>query len=97
MKVRLWLTSIFNVLDLTITMILVNIYGIGIELNPFGRFLFNNNLLLFFYKFVIVSLCLLILWKYHKYTISKLGAWLVFMVYTILIIYQLMGLILLFT
>ena len=55
MKVRLLLTSVFNVFDLIITMVLVDIYGIGIELNPVGRLLLNNNLILFLYKLGIVG------------------------------------------
>lgn len=42
MTLRLISTSVFSTFDLIMTMILVSMFGIGIELNPIGVALFSN-------------------------------------------------------
>lgn len=95
MTLRLISTSIFSTFDLIMTIFLVSLFGIGIELNPIGVALFSNITVLFFVKIGAVNLLLYILYKYRHYSISKFGSWIVFIVYSGLTIYHLVGITLL--
>jgi hypothetical protein len=91
MTLRLSLTSLFNIIDLIITVALVSMFGIGIELNPIGVALFSNSVVLFLYKFVVVSICLFILYLFRKKRVAIIGSWVVFIVYGILTLYHVLG------
>lgn len=95
MNIRLSLASLFNTFDLIMTMILVSLFGLGIELNPIGVALFSNTAVLFLVKIGVVNLLLYVLYKYRHYPISKFGSWIVFIVYSGLTIYHLVGITLL--
>lgn len=96
MNIRLLTTSVFNTFDLVMTMILVSMFGIGIELNPIGVALFSNITVLFIVKIGVVNLLLYVLYKYRHYPISKLGSWIVYIVYGCLTLYHLVGMVLIF-
>ena len=81
MKQRLISTSVFNTFDLVMTMVLVSMFGLGIELNPIGVALFSNNILLFLVKLGLVNLMLIVLYKYKDYLVARLGSWIVFITY----------------
>lgn len=44
MKYRLIITYLLNLFDLAMTSLWVDLYGISIEANPIGRWLFTNNM-----------------------------------------------------
>lgn len=56
---------LLNIFDLICTTYLVCKYGLDIEGNPVGRFLYSNPQLLIYVKVLLVGFCLLIL-KRHK-------------------------------
>nr|DAG04020.1 MAG TPA: hypothetical protein [Myoviridae sp. ctbEa13] len=56
---------LLNIFDLLCTTYLVSKYGIEIEQNPIGRFLYSHPRLLIYVKVLFVGFCLLIL-KRHK-------------------------------
>jgi hypothetical protein len=96
MTLRLSLTSLFNVIDLIITVALVSMFGIGIELNPLGVALFSSEYLLLLYKVVIVNICLIILYKFRELKVARVGSWVVFIVYGFLTLYHVVGITVLF-
>ena len=91
MKQRLISTSVFNTFDLVMTMILVSLFGIGIELNPIGVALFSNNIVLFLIKIGLVNLMLIVLYRLRHYKIARVGSWIVFITYGCLTLYHLVG------
>ena len=91
MKPRLISTSVFNTFDLIMTMILVSLFGLGVELNPIGVALFSNNILLFLVKLGLVNLLLVVLYRLRHYKIARVGSWIVFIVYGCLTLYHLVG------
>lgn len=91
MTLRLISTSVFNTFDLVMTMILVSLFGIGIELNPIGVALFSNNVVLFLVKLGVVNVLLIVLYRLRHYKIARVGSWLVFIVYGCLTLYHVVG------
>ena len=96
MKPRLISTSLFNTFDLVMTMILVSLFGLGIEANPIGGALFSNNILLFLVTIVVVNLMLIVLYRLRHYKIARVGSWIVFVVYGGLTLYHVVGMVFLF-
>ncbi len=96
MTVRLISTSVFNTFDLAMTMILVSLFGLGIEANPIGVALFSNNILLFLVKIGLVNVLLFSLYKLKDYKIARLGSWIVFITYGCLTLYHVVGMVFLF-
>ena len=43
MKIRLIITYLLNLFDLAMTSLWVHLYGISIEANPIGQWMFNHN------------------------------------------------------
>ena len=95
MKLSLILTSLFNTLDLIFTLFLVSLFGLSIEVNPIGRVTLSNPILLFIIKIVVVNLFLLLLYKFKDYKLARVGSWIVFIVYTCLTLYHVVGIMLL--
>lgn len=91
MKPRLISTSLFNTFDLVMTMVLVSMFGLGIEANPIGRVMLSNPILLFISKIVVVNLFLLLLYKFRNFRLARVGSWIVFIVYGCLTLYHLVG------
>ena len=88
MKARLILTYIFNIIDLIITMYLVRLFGLSIEGNPIGRWLIKTNLQ-YFVKIVIIGALLLEIGKLSKANnLVNICSWILFVAYTLLIIYH---------
>ena len=56
---------LLNIFDLICTTYLVSKYGIEIELNPIGRFLYSYPQLLIYVKVLLVGFCLLILKRHN--------------------------------
>ena len=88
MKARLILTYIFNIIDLIVTMYLVRLFGLSIEGNPIGRWLIKTNLQ-YFVKIVIIGALLLGIWKLSNgNNLINICSWILFLAYTLLIIYH---------
>ena len=88
MKTRLILTYIFNIIDLIVTMYLVRLFGLSVEGNPIGRWLIKTNLQ-YFVKIVIIGALLLGIWKLCKgNNLINICSWILFVAYTLLIIYH---------
>lgn len=95
MKARLISTSVFNTLDMIFTLFLVSLFGLSIEANPIGRVMLSDPILLFISKIVVVNLFLLLLYKFRNYRLARAGSWIVFIVYSCLTLYHLVGITLL--
>lgn len=95
MKLRLISTSVFNTLDMIFTLFLVSVFGLEIEANPIGRVMLSDPILLFVSKIVVVNLFLVLLYKFGNYRLAKVGSWIVFIVYSCLTLYHLVGITLL--
>jgi hypothetical protein len=95
MKQRLIFTSLFNTFDLIFTLFLVSLFGLEIEVNPIGRVILSNPILLFISKIVVVNLFLLLLYKFRDYKLARVGSWIVFIGYGCLTLYHLVGITLL--
>ena len=91
MKARLISTSLFNTFDLIYTLFLVSLFGLSIEANPIGRVMLSDPILLFISKIVVVNLFLLLLYKFRNYRLARVGSWIVFIVYSCLMLYHLVG------
>ena len=88
MKLKLFIIWLLNLFDYIMTLKQVNKYDAEIEANPIMRFAMQNNVLFFAMKIVLVSIWLLILWKYKDTTIAKVGAWVLLAVYGAIAIYH---------
>lgn len=73
MKQRLISTSLFNTFDLIYTLFIVSLLGLSIEVNPIGRVMLSNPILLFISKIVVVNLFLLLLYKFRNYRLARVG------------------------
>lgn len=85
----LLIAYIYNILDFLFTLAWVKLYGIDIESNPIGYWMFQNNVTWFF-KLVVVGIIFAILGYCIKLR-PKL-AWVIyipFIVYFLLVIYHL--------
>ena len=91
MKARLISASLFNTFDLIYTLFLVSLFGLSIEANPIGRVMLSDPILLFISKIVVVNLFLLLLYKFRNYRLARVGSWIVFIVYSCLTLYHLVG------
>ena len=88
MKARLILTYIFNIIDLIVTMYLVRLFGLSIEGNSIGRWLIKTNLQ-YFVKIVVIGALLLGIWKLgNGNNLINICSWILFVAYTLLIIYH---------
>lgn len=89
MKQRLMTTYALNLIDLVFTLVLVSLYGVGIEGNPIGAFLIGNHLAIP-YKTVAVGLMFLLLYRLDKRAHRAVNAasWVLFGVFAALCIYH---------
>lgn len=79
---------LLNIVDYIFTAILVSKYGIGIEANPFGRWLFENNIAWVF-KIVIVGLLFAVLaYVIHKYPDMVFVAYILLAIFAAVVIYH---------
>ena len=83
------LTYILSLLDLFFTLYEASIFGVDIELNPFGKVLITNVPLGIFYKAVIVGFCLYLLWKFRERKLALWGVRILFGLYGLLNLYHL--------
>lgn len=91
MAMRLWSISLLNLLDVWFTAILVAIFGVEIELNPFGTLLFHHPDFLVIYKLGVVNALLLVVYYFRKIRISQILSYAVLCIYLGLVGYHIYG------
>lgn len=82
------LTYLLNLFDLAMTTYWVRLYGLSIEANPIGRWLFENNLVWVFKVFIVGGLLAILgvcIRKCPKYAWS---VYIPFTVYLLLAVYH---------
>lgn len=81
----------FNIIDYLFTTHWVNKFGIEIEFNPFGRWLYENNIAWVF-KIVIIGILLFILYKFcDRYKLARICSYIVLAVYSLLFVSDIYG------
>ena len=89
MKTRFVITYLLNLFDLLCTLHWVNLYGIGIEANPIGRWLISTNLAIPV-KTIGIGACFIALYAgVKRYPRWNWTGWLVLGVYGVLAVYHL--------
>jgi len=92
MKPKLITTYVLSLFDLACTLLLVQLYGIGIEANPIGVTILQSPWGIA-YKVIGVGVLLWVLYRLQSHRAARAGAWVVFTVYALLTAYHLAGLI----
>lgn len=87
MTIRLILIYLLNLFDLFATQRLVNKYGLAVEANPVGQWLFNSGMV-YIFKIVIVGLALAVLWKFGKNKLAIVLSWVVLGIFAMLTAYH---------
>ena len=88
MLIRLIIAYILNLFDLGMTQYFINKYGVSIEGNPIGRWLFGHPVLLLIWKLGLVAILLLVLYHFRNNQVANIGSWIVLDVYIALAIYH---------
>lgn len=88
MNIIFIITFLLNQCDYLFTKYWVEKYGIGIEANPFGRFLFKNSTLLIVFKLGIVGIGLIVLREFalNGYLSAKISLIICMVIYIIVFI-----------
>ena len=87
MRILLFLVFILNVLDAAFTSLVVS-SSLAEEANPLMQALLDQGIFPFvFVKLLITVLSILVLWKYRKTLLARVGAWICVIIYSILISY----------
>ena len=87
MRILLFLVFILNVLDAAFTSLVVS-SSLAEEANPLMQVLLDQGIFPFvFVKLLITVLSILVLWKYRKTLLARVGAWVCVIIYSILISY----------
>lgn len=88
MEKMTYATIIFIWLDVIFTAIFIHYFGIEIEANPIGRYLFEHPIELIFLK-VLSSVLIYILYCFSgSLKIAKMSLIIIFSVYSLLILYH---------
>ena len=90
-KLILWLTYIFNIFDLIVTIALFQVFGTDIELNPVGVVLYDYGLLAFCKIFVIGFAMIVLNKMFKKAPHMEWMKWVIFAVYGGLTVYHIWG------
>jgi len=88
MKARLIGVYAANLFDLAATLFFVGMYGIGVELNPFGAVLLGSPPALIAYKVVVVGLLLAVLWRCRCARLAGPASAVLLTVYSVLAVYH---------
>lgn len=81
-------TYVLNIIDYAFTVYWINAYGMGIEANPLGRWMFENNLTAFIKIFVVGALFVLLAYLTKKSPKAIKAGRLLFGVYSVIVIYH---------
>ena len=88
MLIRLIIAYVLNLFDLGMTWYFVSKYGIPIEGNPVGRWLFGHPVLLLIWKLGLVAMLLAVIYHFRNNQVANIGSWIVLGVYIALAIYH---------
>lgn len=88
MLIRLIIAYILNLFDLGMTQYFISKYGISIESNPIGRWLFAHSILLLIWKLGLVAALLLVLYHFRNNRVANISSWIILGVYIALAIYH---------
>jgi hypothetical protein len=84
----LLIAYILNIIDYLFTSYWVSLYGIGIEGNPIGRWMFNYNVAWVFKIIIVGGLFLLLGCLFKRYPKYKWIAYIPVAVYAVTVIYH---------
>ena len=84
----LLIAYLLNIIDYLFTSYWVNLYGISIEGNPLGRWLFENNLAGIVKIFIVGGVFLLLGYLFKRYPNTKWVAYIPLVVYGLIDIYH---------
>lgn len=88
MLIRLIIAYILNLFDLGMTQYFIGKYGIPIEGNPIGRWLFAHPALLLIWKLGLVAILLMVIYHFRSNRVANIGSWVILGVYIALAIYH---------
>ena len=88
MLARLIITYICSLVDLILTLRLVNKYGVDIEGNPIGRWLLEKPIRATIFKVVIVGIACAVLFIFKDSIASIIASWVCLVAYVALTIYH---------
>ena len=88
MAVACIITYILSILDLIFTRTIVNKLGLEVEGNPFGKMLLKKPFAAYFYKIVVVGICLLLIYHFQEYVIATVGICILCGAFVLLTIYH---------
>ena len=88
MKIRLIIAYLLNIFDLAMTSHWVNKFGIGIEGNPIGRWLYQHHLIVPYKVFGAGIALIALYWGIKKHPKWDWISWVILAVYGILAIYH---------
>lgn len=75
--------------DLFLTLRLVNRYELDVEADPFSRWILSDPVRIVFFKVLLVSVGLVVLWIFRARKAAQIGSYAVFIVYFAAFIYHL--------
>lgn len=83
------------VFDYACTRYWIKRFGVEVETNPIGRWLFQvgNGALAFFVKVVLSLFVLMFLYRFREVTLGKAGIWIIFLAYLAVAVYHIIILI----
>ena len=90
---RISYTYYLSLIDLILTLELVNKYGLDIEANPVGRWILSENWRIFIFKVVFVLCGLFVLWIFRERKLAQIASWIVLIAYSLLAVYHIIILI----
>lgn len=88
MKIRLIITYLLNLFDLAMTSLWVHLYGISIEANPIGQWMFNHNVAWMVKIFAVGGLLAVLGYLLKRYPKHAWTAYIPLTAYTVLAVYH---------
>lgn len=83
------ITYLLNLIDLLMTTKWIKAYGIDVEKNPIGKWLYKSRARMTFFKVAVPAFALSFMSIFRAYTIAKIGIWTCFGVYLAICLYHL--------
>lgn len=84
----LLISYLLNIIDYLFTAHWVNLYGISIEGNPLGRWMFENNVAWVFKILIVGGLFAVLGYFIKRYRKAAIAAYIPLAVYTVIVIYH---------
>lgn len=87
-KLILFIIFALSSADLAFTIYFMSKCGINVESNPVGKLLLSNTAYVCIYKFIIVPLCCVLLYKFRENKVAQVGILILFVVFVALTVYH---------